>query len=342
MNISTVNSVRTLSVSAVSITYAFTETASFDAALRGEFSFSRVRGAESMKASAEYDLSIDPELERMYVVSSAHKLEQPLAMKMNMSWEAYSSEIKRIDLEYKSIHFSGKYLEVPLSEGGLPEFIDTLRASLDEGASLQSVLEKQILRYSKMDGGVLCPPCAQDHDMFYIDPFTGDVGYAIAKSRVMYPFEEQQMLDRLTSYQLADDIATVLRYSYFRRETDDGINIERLMYGISERSKKYCTERYEDIYNHRLERPEWYTMVWEQLRAAGQPKDYNAMIAALLKLYAEHLDAEKEREEQEAAETGNEAGKADTASDPASDAVLSVMVAKITDDKKDELFEIVS
>ena len=168
--------------------------------------------------------------------------------------------------------------------------------------------------------------------MFTIDPDTGEVAYAMAKDRVQTPYDEQQILDCMTALEMADDIATVLRYSYFREDDDNGINIERLMKGIAERSAKYSTERYEPQYNNRRGSMAWYAMNWERLRAEDGGKDYKAMIEALVKLYAEHPKAEEERE----------AAGSSTASDNISensgyDPVTAVIAAKVTGRRSDEV-----
>lgn len=307
----------------------------FGIALQSAFEYSEARGVDAVMATAEYDLSIDPELEAMYVVSSAHKLQQPLAMKLEMPQEQYHTEYDRITREGAIIRTSGKYLNVPIAESGLPEFISYIRESLDSGISLRNALQKQIDRYAVTINGEWCAPCAADYDMFEIDTETGDVMYAMEKERVQTPYEEQQMLDFLTAFEMADDISTVLRYSYFRQSDDNGMNVERLMKGISERATKYSTERYEAKYNNCHGTRDWYDMNWERLRAEDGNKDYKAMIEALVKLYAEHLKAESERDASEngsSAETVQEKG--------AYDPLTAVMAAKIAKNASDEIAEI--
>lgn len=304
----------------------------FGMALQSAFKFSEVRGVNGVMSSAEYDLSIDPELEAMYVVSSAHKLQEPFAMLGKLSDDEYSASFHRIILSHVEMRKTGKYLEVPIAEGGLDEFVGYIRSSLDEGISLREALEKQIDRYSRYEGGEWCAPCALDYDMFTIDPDTGEVAYSQVKSRVQTPFDEQRILDYNTVFTMADDIATVLRYSYFRQEDDNGINIERLMKGISDRANKYSTERYEAKYNNRRGSMAWYDMNWERLIAEDSGKDYKAMIEALVKLYAEHLKAEEDREASE-----NNAAPENVQETPGYDPLTVVIAAKMTDSKTDEI-----
>ncbi len=307
----------------------------FGMALQAAFSYSEVRGANSLMAAAEYDLSIDPELEAMYVVSAAHKLQQPITMLGQLPDEEYSSKFHDIIMSHVEMEKSGKYLEVPIAEGGLDEFVGYIRTSLEEGIPLRQALEQQIDRYSRWEGGEWCAPCALDYDMFTIDPDTGEVAYSQVKGRVQCPYEEQKMMDYHTALAMADDIATVLRYSYFREDGDNGINVERLLKGVAERSTKYSTERYEAKYNNRRGSMEWYAMNWERLRAEDGGKDYKSMIEALVKLYAEHLKAEEERE-------GGASGTAEPADSGKAgyDAMTAVIAAKVTDKKAEEFSEL--
>ena len=113
----------------------------------------------------------------------------------------------------------------------MPKLIEEIQTGLENGDSLRDVLQKHYDSYgdaTQFNG----------KEWFYIVPETGEVKYAWEKHRVVYSSEAQMEMDRLSCYSIADDIATVLRYTYFKEETDDPTKVQALIDGISARSSQ--------------------------------------------------------------------------------------------------------
>lgn len=263
-------------------TTAKTVGSDFGIALQDAFSYSEVRGVNAISSNA-LEL-LDDELEDMYVVSNAHNIELYQVEIQNTESEKYKENAKAASAEISRILHSEDYLELPLGENELVSFIQDVRNGIEEGRSLEDIIKEQQNKYP-----------SGNTDKFYIDMNTGNVGYAMRRLSC-HTFDGQGAVDHLTVLALADDISTVLRYTYFGQENDDPLKVSYLLSGIAERSKTYDVDRFNSLYDTSIDHPnEWYLELAENVKAENTT-DYDSAIDSLLKLLDRHFKAKQQRE----------------------------------------------
>ena len=268
-------------------TTAKNDGSNFDIALQGAFSYSEVRGVNAISSNALEML--DNELEDMYVVSNAHKLQMPMAQSSQLSPNEYHRLCAEIRETRKGILGSQRCVEVIIDAGELPKFIEEIQNGIENGDSLNNVLQNHRERYETAND-------INGKESFYIDPDTGSVEYVYTKNRCIHISPKQMDMDKLTSYAIADDIATILRYTYFKEETDDQTKVQALISGISQRSSEYNTDRFDAMWDTTVEHSrEWIAMMHEKYWDEDST-DYDDMIDALLELLDRHFKAEQKRE----------------------------------------------
>jgi hypothetical protein len=267
-------------------TTAKTVGSDFGIALQGAFSYSEVRGVNAIASNALEML--DDELEDMYVVSEAHKLQMPMAQARKMPVEEYNKKFEEIWWRGIEISKSGECVIVSLNAGEFPKFVEEIQNGVNNGDSLRDVLQKHYDDHS----GIMQ---LGREENFYINPETGIVEYVDTKGRNVIS-DAQNDIDCLTSYAIADDIATLLRYTYFKEEKDDPVKIQALISGICQRSNGYNTERFNPIWDTSIEHTdEWYLMMIDKVNN----EDTSAcedMIDLLLELLDRHFKAEQKRQ----------------------------------------------
>lgn len=267
-------------------TTAKTDGSDFDIALQGAFSYSEARGVNAIASNALEML--DNELEDMYVVSEAHKLQMPMAQARKMPVEEYNKKFEEIWWRGIEISKSGECVIVSLNAGEFPKFVEEIQNGVNNGDSLRDVLQKHYDDHS----GIMQ---LGREENFYINPETGIVEYVDTKGRNVIS-DAQNDIDCLTSYAIADDIATLLRYTYFKEEKDDPMKIQALISGICQRSNGYNTERFNPIWDSSIEHTdEWYLMMINKVNN----EDTSAcedMIDSLLELLDRHFKAEQKRQ----------------------------------------------
>ena len=287
-NIAINNTIQTFTASRKTIS-AKAESSDFGIALQSAFSYSEPKGVNAVKETTF--LSFDDLLEDMYVISDAHKLEAPLAKIRGVSPNEYNSALNEISEKRLEIIRSGEGIKVRVDAGELPKLIEEIQTGLENGDSLRDVLQKHYDSYgdaTQFNG----------KEWFYIVPETGEVKYAWEKHRVVYSSEAQMEMDRLSCYSIADDIATVLRYTYFKEETDDPTKVQALIDGISARSSQYSMERFDPRWDTTVYRTREEMALLEQQYGACDcdGSEYDDMIDSLLELLDRHFKAEQQRE----------------------------------------------
>ena len=283
-NIAINNTIQTVTASRKTTTKA-TGSSDFGIALQSAFSYSEARGVNAISSNALEML--DVELEDMYVVSNAHKLQKPLGMWGKISESEYSNSFEEIWQKGIEIKRSNKCIPIALDEGELPEFVKEIQVGLADGKSLRDVLQK---RYN--DHGEIMGLCHKE--VFYIDPDSGSVEFVDTKNR--HTFNDKQFcIDKLTSYAIADDIATVLHYTFFKEETDDAIKVQTLISGICERSMKYNTDRFDPQLDTMAHTPEEWAII-DAKYCDEEVTESDDMIDSLLELLDRHFKAEQKRE----------------------------------------------
>lgn len=141
-----------------------------------------------------------------------------------------------------------KYLSVPVA-GDLKELMESIENGLAEGESLRNILQNRIDRYAKECGeeGVVAVGNIQA-DLILVDPETGKVIDSMPKGRVIILSHKMQDTDYDTVRSQADDLATFLRYTVFKKETDDPEKVEALIAELKEKQLVYDTSRFLPIF----------------------------------------------------------------------------------------------
>ncbi len=260
--------------------------ADFGIALQSAFSYSEVRGVNAISSNALEML--DDELEDMYVVSNAHKLQLVTGQSGIASMNEYDKAFDEKREKYLELSQKGDCINVRIDPGKFSEFVEELQNGLANGDSLRDVLQKHFDSYGDVTH-------LNHGEFFTIDPDTGMVEVAHTKNRNAYGSVADSNMDILTSLAIADDLTTVMRYTYFKEKSDDPAKVQALINGICERSNCYNTERFDPMWDDSvIHSDEWYVMMQEKLGSDDEPR--NDMVDSLLELLDRHFKAEQQRE----------------------------------------------
>lgn len=283
-NIAINNTIQTFTASRR--TTARTDGSDFGIALQGAFSYSEARGVNAIASNALEML--DVELEDMYVVSNAHKLQIATGQFGIISMNEYEKAVDNVRNKYLELSQAKNCIEVRIDPGKFSEFVEELQTGIANGDSLRNALQKHFDSYGDVTH-------LNHGEFFTINPDTGIVEVAHTPTRNVYGSVADKNMDILTSISIADDLTTVMRYTYFKEESDDPAKVQALIAGICERSDGYNTERFDTLWDGSVfHQDEWYVMMQEKLGYDKEPK--NDMVDSLLELLDRHFKAEQQRE----------------------------------------------
>lgn len=182
---------------------------------------------EGFSSAVSKQLEKNYDLTGMYVGSRQSTLEEWLS-----------------DLDFIAQTWGKKeYMQVPVA-GDLKELMESIEKALADGETLQNALQNRIDKYVKE--GKVYGSCQTD--LLLIDPDTGEVIDSLPKSRCIV-FKNLQDLDRSTVKSQADDLATFLRYTVFKKETDDPEKVEALIAELKAKQSDYDTSRFLPIFS---------------------------------------------------------------------------------------------
>lgn len=196
------------------------------------------------------DLAVSPRAENkfldMYVSSSAHLCcfsDSDRALLRSNPEEVILDVSYRHSLKKSQVEKKVDGILVPIGAGEFPRFMEEIRQDLANGLSLTDALQNRIDAYKKtyhMEG------ISNDNaDLFYIDPKNGDVVTVWQKGRVTYTKDyNTNFTDEDAGLELADDLATFLRYAAFGQEEDDPERVEQLMSYLQSKQAYANYDRY--------------------------------------------------------------------------------------------------
>lgn len=142
-----------------------------------------------------------------------------------------------------------KYLQVPVA-GDLKELMESIEKGLSDGEPLRSILQNRIDRYAKECGIAGAVAVGGEFaDLILIDPDTGKVIDSGPKGRCVVLSKKVQDMDYSTVKSQADDLATFLRYTVFKKETDDPQKVSALISELKEKQTDYDTSRFLPIFS---------------------------------------------------------------------------------------------
>lgn len=159
----------------------------------------------------------------MYVTSAAHKYFYD-----NQSKVASSMGLLNLCIENAKAASREDCMSIPISAGELPQLMDRIQNSLRNGNSLEDILKQKYDEHIAKYG-------EEGHtnsfaDWFSINTSTGEVMSADPISRTYHGDSlDEQIADVEAVMELADDLATFLRYVAFSQETDDSEKVDELI-----------------------------------------------------------------------------------------------------------------
>lgn len=174
-------------------------------------------------SSAEYIMEQKEKFADMYVTSAAHKF-----FSDNKSKSTSGLELLNLRVEIAGIAWKEECMPIPIEAGELPQFMDTIQNSLKNGMSLADILKQKyddhISRYGE-----------EGHtnsfaDWFAINISTGEVMSADPISRTYHgdAFDDE-LSDMEAVMELADDLATFLKYAVFSQNSEDTEKVNELL-----------------------------------------------------------------------------------------------------------------
>lgn len=173
-------------------------------------------------ASAENIAEQKNKFADMYVISAAHKY-----FSDNQSKAASSLGLLNLRVEIASIAREEECMLIPIEAGELPQFMNTIQNSLKNGMSLTETLKQKYDNHISKYG-------EEGHtnsfaDWFAINTSTGEVMSADPISRTYHgdSFDEE-LSDVEAVMELADDLATFLKYAVFSQDSDNPQKVNEL------------------------------------------------------------------------------------------------------------------
>lgn len=212
-------------------------------------------------ASAENIAEQKNKFADMYVISAAHKY-----FSDNQSKAASSLGLLNLRVEIAGIAREEECMPIPIEAGELPQLMDTIQNSLKNGMSLAEILKQKYDNHISKYG-------EEGHtnsfaDWFSINTSTGEVMSADPISRTYHgdSFDEE-LSDVEAVMELADDLATFLKYAVFSQDSENPEKVNELFSFIKNKQDYANYDRF------LAEDEEAADVILQSLIAAGVLKD---------------------------------------------------------------------
>lgn len=253
------------------------------------------------------------QFEDMYVYTSAHKYFSSFSSEIernpNMNVDEFIQEYTKMSTSGRNAANGVDYLYVPLECGELPQFMDYLQKSLYEGISLEDAVKMHYDQHTGKYGAKGYDN--RSGDWLRINPENGDVMIASPNSRASYDASNHGELfkDQEAVTELADDLATFLRYTYFARKEDDPERVEQLISYIKNKQAYANYDRFMFSGSEKADLGEMVNMILARLIAAGvlndedeQNRDQADELMEAVKTHQEALQKDRDRIDREKSE----------------------------------------
>ena len=193
-------------------------------------------------------------------------------------------------------------MNVPVA-GNLKELMESIEKALADGETLQSALQNWEDKFVKEFNGA----GSVYADVLFINPDTGEVIDSLPKGRCI-GLKNLSDLDRSTVKSQADDLATFLRYTVFKKETDDPEKVEALIAELKAKQSDYDTSRFLPIFSsvgdQGLENARYLEKLlgldkinWAGLSEEERDKLSDEMIDELMRILGEHNSSDDNKDE---------------------------------------------
>ena len=174
-------------------------------------------------SSAEYIAEQKEKYADMYVTSAAHRYYSD-----NIS-ECSSSDLIYLRAKIAGMAWKEECMLIPIEAGELPQLMDTIQDSLKNGMSLADILKQKYDDHIRQYG-------EEGHsnsfaDWFAINTSTGEVMSADPISRTYHgeALFDDELSDMDAVMELADDLATFLKYAVFSDDREDPEKVNALL-----------------------------------------------------------------------------------------------------------------
>lgn len=194
-----------------------------------------------------------------------------------------------------------KYMQVPVAKD-LTELMESIEKGLADGKSLRDILQDRIDRYAKEyteksgEEDVVAVGSIQA-DSILVDPDTGKVIDSMPKSRCIVWSKKIQDMDYATVRSEADDLATFLRYTVLKKETDDPEKVSALISELKEKQSNYDTSRFLPIFYSGGKQGEKNVEYWNNLLGTKwgslSEKERNDAADELMRIVQERFGSER-------------------------------------------------
>ena len=220
--------------------------------------------------------------------------------------EEWIEDLALIVEKYKADMHKG-CLEVPVA-GDMKELMECIEEALANGETLRSVLQNRIDKYARECGidGVVAVGGGHA-DLIRINPDTGEVVDSHAKGRCI-GLKKLREMDFSIVKSEADDLATFLRYTVFKKETDDPEKVEALIAELKAKQSDYDTSRFLPIFSsvgdQGLENARYLEKLlgldkinWAGLSEEERDKLSDEMIDELMRILGEHNSSDDNKDD---------------------------------------------
>ena len=212
-----------------------------------------------------------------------------------------------VEMQKQWIHKG--YMDIPVV-GDLNELLDNIEKDLANGETLRGALQNWIDKCVKelctSEKGALSVGGNQA-DLITINPDTGEVFNSNPKGRCIVIGNIQDM-DYATVKSEADDLATYLRYTVFKKETDDPEKVEALLAEIRAKQSDYDTSRFLPIFSSYGKQGEknvkyWRELLeldkinWDGLSEEERDKLSDKLFDELMRILGEHYSSDDNKDD---------------------------------------------
>ena len=258
--------------------------------------------AERAKTSAgnlaEYDFS------DMYVRSSAHQYQLTESQRNMIRQNGHELHVNKVSQLLVTGHEAAKAagcICVPIGAGELPQFMDDIMQALSDGVSLTEALQNKVEDFKKAQN---TPDISNSKaDLLYVNPANGEVVHVWGKKRVLGNNDfDGRFTDDDAALELADDLATFLRYVAFPQEDDDPEEVASLISYIKDKQAYANYDRYifDNNLDESVDNDAMANLIIANLTAAGVLKgeddeeEEEEAVDALMEAVKEHQETLRE------------------------------------------------
>jgi len=138
-------------------------------------------------------------------------------------------------------------MQIPVGKNELIKLMEEMEKAAANGESLQSVLQKQIDKYSHYTSDGPIPDNGMNKDLFCIDAKTGEVKWVDAKINKSPDITMEDISrDDDIVWDLAYDLQQFMKYTFFKSKDDDPEEVAQILADIKARQASKNYDRFDN------------------------------------------------------------------------------------------------